>query len=556
MDRLHPRADTGAPPRSLAMSTPAPAALPLADPTWGRSLACAITSFVLGLTQSLGLNLVTANLPYIQGSLGATAAEANWLTTAYFSTALSASLLTTKFRMHYGLERFTACGLVAVVIVNALHLLTDSLATGIFARAALGFAGAPLTTLTVLYMVEAMPKQRAPFGLLMGFCWLQLGQPLARVISPDLLEIGRWHGLYLIELALSILCLAAIAIVPLKPMPTFTAFSKGDLFAFPLYAASLALLCVVLTQGRLHWWRDTPWLGECLAWSVLLFGVYLVIELARAHPMLNFSWLLQGYNLRFMLAVVLFRIALAEQTSGIVGLMTALGQSNEQMRTLFAWVTLTTLAGFALAMFILPRAGPRALGILAALVIILGAGLDTSSTSLTRPQELYVSQGLLGMGLALFIGAAALLGFGQVLAQGGRDIITFTAAFSASQYIGTLLGMAWITTFVADRITWHFSALVQHIAIGDPSVAARLQQSAAAFARFIADPGGRGLQGTATLAGQVVREASVLAYNDVFLSIALLGCALFVWMSYMAVRNAARMRRDAAAAAAAAAGRT
>jgi MFS family permease len=500
---------------------------------------------VLGITQGLGLNLVSANLPNIQGALHATAAEAAWLTTAYFATALSATVLVTKFRLHYGLERFTAATLIAVVIVNGVHLLTNSLATAIFARAALGFAGAPLTTLTVLYMVESMPKSRAPLGLLVGFCWLQLGQPLARVISPDLLEIGQWHGLYLIELALSILCLAAIAIVPLAPVPTQESFSVGDFISFPLYAAAFALFCVVLTQGRLHWWRDAPWIGECLALGIALFGVYLVFDLLRPHPMLNLHWLGRPYMLRFLLAVILFRVGLAEQATGVIGLMTVLGQSNDQMLVLFALATLATFLGFLVAAPIAFRFGPRVLSVVAALPIIVAALMDSSSTSLTRPEQLYFSQSLLSMGLSLFIASAALLGFGPVLAEGGRNLISFVSAFSAAQYFGTLIGQAFIQTFVADRITWHYAALVQHLAVGNPAVAARLQQASGSLGRFVGDPAVRGVQGVSRLAGQVVREASVLAYNDVFLALAGLGCFIFVWLAYLTLRAWLRQRRAA-----------
>jgi MFS family permease len=528
-----------------ASAAPAAAGLPLPDPTLGRAVACGATSLVLGLTQGLGLNLVSANLADIQGALEATASEAAWLTTAYFATALSATVLVTKFRLHYGLERFAASALVAFVIVNVAHLLTNSLATGIFARAALGFAAAPLTTLTVLYMVESMPKSRAPLGLLLGFCWLQLGQPLARVISPDLLEIGQWHGLYVIEVALSILCLAAIAVVPLTPVPTQESFSIGDFVSFPLYAAAFALFCVALTQGRLHWWRDTPWIGACLAIGVLLFGAYLVIDLLRPRPMLNVHWLGRPFMLRFLLAVILFRVGLSEQTTGIVGLMTVLGQSNEQMRVLFTYATLATLAGFVFAALIAFRFGPRTLSVVAALPIIVAALMDTASTSLTRPEQLYFSQSLISMGLSLFIASAALLGFGPVLAEGGRNLISFLAGFSAAQYFGTLIGQAFIQTFVADRITWHYAAIVQHIAVGDPAVAARLRQASGALARFIIDPAARSVQGVSTLAAQVVREASVLAYNDVFLSLAGLGCFIFVWLAYLTLRFEWRQRRSA-----------
>jgi uncharacterized membrane protein YciS (DUF1049 family) len=69
--------------------------------------------------------------------------------------------------------------------------------------------------------------------------------------------------------------------------------------------------------------------------------------------------------LPFILAVFLFRIVLSEQTEGVVGLMTVLGQSNEQMRTLFSLATVAMLAGFLIAMVIAARGGVHLLTLVA-----------------------------------------------------------------------------------------------------------------------------------------------------------------------------------------------
>ena len=105
--------------------------------TLGRPLALAATSTLVGLTQSLGLNLVTSNLANLQASLSASAAEANWLTTAYFVTALPATLLLVKFRRQFGLRLFAFAGIGLFLLAAFIHLFVDTLSSAIFARAAL-----------------------------------------------------------------------------------------------------------------------------------------------------------------------------------------------------------------------------------------------------------------------------------------------------------------------------------------------------------------------------------------------------------------------------------
>jgi MFS family permease len=505
-----------------------------------HGLACAFVGLLLGLTQGLGLYLVSSNLPAIQGSLGATAAEASWLTTAYFVTALSSTLLLVKVRLHFGLQAFASLGLSAFMLVSMLHLLTNSLSSAVAVRAALGLAAAPLSTLAVLYMMEAFPKKLVVVGLLLGFASLQVPAPLARVISTNLLELGQWHGLFLLDVALAVLSFAAIHAVVIAPTPRQQAFSRGDLLSFPLYACGLGLVCVVVSQGRLYWWTDTAWLGQCLATAIALIGLYVLVELQRRRPLMDLAWLSRPYMLRFIVAVLLFRIVLSEQTVGIVGLMSVLGQSNEQMQALFALVSVGTLAGFVLAIVIAARQKMQWLAPLAIALVIAAALIDADSTALTRPADLYLSQTLLAVALAFFFAASCLLGFGPVIADGSRNLITFLAAFSASQYLGSLLGSAWISTLVAERQQLHYAALVQHLALGDPQVALRLAQLAGSVARAVGDPVARNLQGTALLSQQVTRESFVLAYNDVFQLIAALAALMLVWLSYLAWRGSRR----------------
>ncbi|MDR6858521.1 MFS transporter [Variovorax guangxiensis] len=524
-------------------SEPAPARGSPGEPYDLRhGLACALAGTLCGLTQGFGLYLVSSNLPGIQGSLGATAAEAGWLTTAYFSTALWSTLLLVKVRLQFGIRLFTSLGLLCFVLVAGLHLTTNTLTSAVVVRAALGIAAAPLSTLAVLYWREALPKKLVVAGLLIGFATLQVGMPLSRVISPHLLEIGQWHGLFLIDVALAVLSFAAIHAVSLVPAPRQKAFSPGDLVSFPLYATGVALLCIVVSQGRIHWWRDAPWLGVCLAAAIGCTGLYVAVELQRKNPLLDLRWLASPYMLRFVIAVLLFRIVLSEQSVGITGLMSVLGQSNEQMQLMFALAGAATFGGFLIAIPIAARGGTYWLGLISLALIAGVAWHDSGATSLTRPVELYVSQALLPLALALFFSGSCLLGFGPVIADGGRRLVSFLAAFSGAQYMGSLLGTAWVSTTVADRQTWHYAALVQHLPGSDPQVAARVAQLGASVGRFVNDPAARANQGLTLLTQQVTRESFVLAYNDVFQYIAALAALTFVWFAVLTWRASRRQR--------------
>ncbi|PSJ19351.1 MFS transporter, partial [Halomonas sp. ND22Bw] len=65
----------------------------------------------------------------------------------------------------------------------------------------------------------------------------------------------------------------------------------------------------------------------------------------RANPLINTRWLGSADVLRFTIVTVMARIVLSEQSYGAVGLLTVLGQNNDQLTGLFTLIFLATAAG-------------------------------------------------------------------------------------------------------------------------------------------------------------------------------------------------------------------
>ena len=501
-----------------------------------HGLASAGASIVAGVTQSLGWQLVNSNLSSIQGSLNASLVEATWLSTAYFAVFVPAVLLVTKVRLEYGMRFFANIGITCFIAVSVLHLLTESLASAIAVRAAHGIAAVPLSTMAVLYMIQAFPARLAIVGIVLGFGTLQLGTPLARMVATGLLEIGQWHGLYLIDVALPLLCLAVVNAVKVAPQPTEHTFSRGDLVSFPLWAVGIGLLVVFFSQGRLHWWRDADWLGVCLAGAIACLGLLAVVELHRKRPLLNVRWLVSPYMLQFVAAIVLFRLVVSEQTVGAVGLLNVLGLNNDQMHGLFALVLAGTVAGLFVALAIAKRWTATGVGIAAAVLIAVAAWMDSDATALTRVPELYFTQTLLALGSAMLFAASVIAGFARVIADGRKDLLSFVAIFPAAQFLGSLFGAAWIGTFVDDHQRRNVAALAEHLSLADAQVAARVSQLGASLGGVVTDPSQRGAQGVAMFAQQASREAYVLAYNEMFQAIAAIAVGMLIWFMVNALR--------------------
>ena len=508
-------------------SLPGSPSTPL-HPTYKRGLF-AMVGVLVAITGGLGNSLVIANLQYLQGALGATTAEMAWLPAAYVMTNVCMNLLLVKFRQQFGLRAFTEVFLVLYALVTFGHLFVNDLNSAIAVRAAHGMVGAALSSLGLYYMIQAFPAKWRMKALVLGLGTAQLALPLARLFSEDLLQIAEWRGLYLFELGLALICLGCVFLLKLPPGDRFKTFEKLDFLTFAILASGVALLCAVLSLGRIDWWLEAPWIGIASACSLVLIMAGLAIEHNRANPLLMTRWLGSGVMIRLALAVVLIRMVLSEQSTGAVGFMQVLNMSYEQMHTLYVVMLAGAISGLVVSALTINPAHLLMPLIISLALMATGSVMDSFSNNLTRPQNLYVSQFLLGFGGTFFLGPTMVLGTRNVLTN-PRNLVSFSVMFGICQNLGGLIGAALLGTFQVVREKYHSSMIVEHLTLLDPRVAARVQSGGSAYGGLVADPELRNLMGIRSLATAATREANVMAYNDVFMLIAIIAILTMLWI--------------------------
>jgi len=527
---------------------PGSASMPWHPPAVRLAYAC--VALLVGITGGLGNALVSANLPIIQGQLGLTPSEATWLPAAYVMVNITVNLMVFKFRQQYGLRLFTEIGLGLYAAVTLLHLMVGGFAMAVAVRAVSGFAGAAATTLSMLYMLQAMPRAYTGKMVVIGVGIPSLATPLAWLLSPTLLVYGQWHNLYLFEAGLALCSLAAVVVLKLPPGMHIKVFEKLDFATFALMAPGAAMLVAVLAQGYSQWWFDEPWLAWLLIGALVLISAAFYIEHHRANPLIQTRWLATPTMLRFIVGAFLIRFLTSEQTFGAVGLLRTLGMGPDQMQPLFAVVLAGTVLGIAASSLTF---SPKTLipQIIVAIVLFGAAAmLDYGRTSLDRPQDFFFSQFLVAVGSGMFLGPLVLLGITQALKFGPNYVITFTVVLSMTQTLGAMTGSALLSTYQLHREQVYSGELTAQINPADPQVALRLQQQAGVYRALVGDPVQRAAQGTALLAQVARREANVRAFNDVFALSGVLALLFLFWSLFVAIRAALRARRQDAAAAA------
>ena len=474
------------------------------------------------VTQGLGMNLVTANMYQLQGEFSATVAEVVWLSAAYMAPYASLSIALFKIRAQYGLRPFAELSIILFVVASCLNLFVTDLHSAIVVRFVSGMAAAPLSSLGFLYILEAFPAHRKlSFGLCTALTGTLLSAPIARIISPSLMDIDGWRSLYTLELGVALMALPAIYLLPLTAPPRAKILERIDVLSYLFLGTGLGCLAFFFTLGRFYWWLEASWLGLLLAAAVVCLTCMAFIELNRKNPMIDLRWIFSRQNLHTAAVLIVFRAVTSEQSTTAVSFYQQLGIMNDQTITLYSIILLATIIGGFFCAFLMVTKYVETAHVIALSLIAIGAFLDSQATNLTRPEQMYFSQAMIAGGAAMFLPPVMAKGFASAMAKGLPYLVNFIAIFLFTQISGSLMMTAALGSFVSIREKFHSNILAEHIVLTDPNVAQRVSQLAASYGKVITDKTVLNAEGLSLLAQQVTREAYVLAYTDTFMLISI-----------------------------------
>ncbi len=520
-------------------------AAPPPMPGWKVPLYIA-ASVMFFLTQGLGLNLAFANLTQIQGTIAATTTESAWLSAAYMAPNVSLAIALVKIRLQYGVRNFAEVSILGFIVASLLNLFVSDLHSAIVVRFLSGIAGAPLSTLGFLYMLEAFePAKKMTVGVSLAMTNTLLAAPITRLVSPSLLDYGEWRGLYTLEMALALLVMPIIYLLPLTPPPRVKVIVLGDIFSYLLVAIGFGCLAVVLSVGRLYWWLEVPWLGIVLAIGIASLTAAVVVDLRRSTPLIDVRWLLLPEMLHLTGILLVFRLIAAEQTSVVVTFyQNAVGLLYDQLSMLY-WIILAfSVIGGLICAVLMTYGLSWQIQFIALALMGVGSLIDSQVTNLTRPEQMYLSQAMVAAGAALFLPPSMSVGFKAALSKGPAYLVTFFVIFTFTQSVGGLIGSAFYGTLIIIREKFHSAVLTERVLLTDPHVAERVSQLSSSYGKVIGDSAILKGEGLALLGAQVSREANMLAYGDAFLVaaviafVSLAGLSLHVFFRFVKTRLA------------------
>jgi DHA2 family multidrug resistance protein len=232
---------------------------------------CIILAVIM---QALDTTIANVALPYMQGSVSASADQINWVLTSYIVAAAIMTPPSGFLANRFGRQRVLMTAIAGFVIASVLCGMAQSLSQIIAFRLMQGFFGAALvpiaqSILLDIYTVEERGSAMALFGVS-----VMVGPVLGPVIGGWLTENFSWRWVFYINVPIGALAFAGISLY-LRETKT-SAAAKLDWLGFGSLSIAIAATQVFLDRGaQLDWFSSLEILIEAVV-AVSAFYVFLV----------------------------------------------------------------------------------------------------------------------------------------------------------------------------------------------------------------------------------------------------------------------------------------
>ncbi len=478
---------------------------------------------------NMAAQFATANLADIQGSLGASADEASWITTVYTVASLAGIAVSPALLKTLGLRRYFVAAAAWFAVCAWLSAMATSLPTMLVARALQGLAGGTFGPIAFAAVFTLCTGAQRLWGIALLAFVLLVSANTGPVVSAPLEVALGWRGLFLVPLwVATLLALAALRWMPIAPLNR-----EGLRTGWPAIAL-LALACgalmLVLSQGARRFWLES----DLIAWTLAIAaGATIGFAVAHRHSTLRIIDIAKVMERRFGLSLLLnltFRSTFAVSLY-LVPLLLAQAQGARplQVSQALAWSLLPQIAIFPLVWRLLHRVDGRVLMAAGVLLFALGIALSAASTGLVGGEQLRGNLMLIGVGQMLFAVPNLMFGASTLRPEHGP---TATIAFNLTTLGGSTMGIGLLSHFTIEREKLHSNALVEHVSWLQSGTSERLSASTAAWSSRFADD----IAGSASIAqlgAAVRREAWLLAVNDAFALAAVVAIAALIGIALL-----------------------
>jgi DHA2 family multidrug resistance protein len=307
--------------------------------------ACVILAVVM---QALDTTIANVALPYMQGSVSASADQINWVLTSYIVAAAIMTPPSGFLATRFGRKRVLMVAIAGFVAASVLCGIAQSLLEIVAFRLLQGFFGAALVPIAQSILLDIYtPEERGSAMALFGVS-VMVGPVLGPVIGGYLTDQFSWRWVFYINVPIGLIAFAGVS--AFMHETKLSSAARMDWLGFGSLSVAIAALQVFLDRGaQLDWFSSFEILIEATVCVSALY-IFLVHTFTATRSFVNPSLFLDRNFSVGMLFIFIVGITY----------LASMALMTPYLQTLMGYPVVT--AGLVM--------GPRGLGTMACMFVV------------------------------------------------------------------------------------------------------------------------------------------------------------------------------------------
>jgi MFS transporter, DHA2 family, multidrug resistance protein len=482
---------------------------------WIVAVAVMFATFM----EVLDTTVVNVSLPHIAGSLSASVDEAAWALTSYLVANAIILPMTGWIANYFGRKRTLTAAVFGFTAASVLCGLAPTLPALIFFRIIQGATGGALQPLSQAVMLEAFPPQDRGKAMAFWGLGIVVAPMLGPVIGGWLTQNYSWRWVFYINLPVGLASVIMTRLFIFDP-PYIRRSGRGiDFWGMGMLAVGVGALQIVLDKGQEEDWFSSNWilfLAFLAAGSLIAF---VLRELRARDPVVHLRvFKNRTYSAGVFLMTVLGFVLYGSMLLVPIFLQTLLGYPALEAGIAMAPRGLGSFLMMPVVGTVLGKFDPRK---------VLAVGLCGASWTLYALSRLNLQAGYWDIFWPQFIQGASLAMLFVPLTTATMDPIpkeemgNATSMFNLMRNLGGSVGIAGATTYLFRRQQVHTNVLGAHVTPYSWQTRQLTNSLQGNMMAHGSDPVTASQQSYAALWGIVQRQASMQAFVDTFLALAI-----------------------------------
>jgi DHA2 family multidrug resistance protein len=459
-------------------------------------------------------SVVNVSLDHIRGSLSAGIDEATWTITSYLVSNAIIIPMTGWLSKLFGRQRYLIISIAVFTLSSFLCGSAWNLQSLVIFRILQGMGGGALQPLSQSILLETFPPRQHGIAMAAFGVGIMFGPIIGPLLGGWITDNWSWHWIFFINVPIGIISILLTMLFITDPPYMKKARMKIDYWGLALLALGLGCMQVVLDKGQREDWFSSGLIVWLSVVSAVALVSFVMVELYAEHPVVNLKTF---RNISFSTGnLVMFM--------GFFNLFASIVLLPIYLQTLMGYTSF--LAGFVLGpggiatLISLPIAGALVNKVNPKVLLSFGIAVNAYATYLMSNFDLSADFNtviwpriVLGIGMGFFFIPLTTMTMSGIRKE---EMGNASAIYNLLRNLGGSFGVAFVTTILSRREQFHQARLVEHVTPFDRTYQIISGKTAQVLQYKGLDGSSSGNGGPGVIYRELLRQASMLSFNDAF----------------------------------------